>query len=48
MKNKDALEKFSDQQPYRYKVERIVQNNPPGQIHISRITKVNGDLLSTG
>jgi hypothetical protein len=48
MKNKGALEKFSDQQSYGYKVERLVQNNPPGQIHKGRITKVNEDLLSIG
>jgi hypothetical protein len=48
MKNKSALEKFSDQQPYGYKVERLVQNNLTRQIHRGRITKVNEDLLSTG
>jgi hypothetical protein len=48
MKNKGALEKFSNQQPYEYKVERLIQNNPPGQIHKGRITKVNEDLLSIG
>jgi hypothetical protein len=48
MKNKSALEKFSDQQPYGYKVEMIVQNNLLGQIHRGRITKVNGDLPSIG
>jgi hypothetical protein len=48
MKNKGALEKFSDQQPYGYKVGRLVQNNPPGQVRRGRITKVNRDLLSTG
>jgi hypothetical protein len=48
MKNRGALEKFFDQQLYGYKVEKLIQNNPPGQIHRGRITKVNGDLLSTG
>jgi hypothetical protein len=32
IKNKNPLEKFSDQQPYGYKVKRLIQNNPPGQI----------------
>jgi hypothetical protein len=48
MKNKGALEKFFDQQSYVCKVERLIQNNPPGQIHRGRITEVNEDLLSTG
>jgi hypothetical protein len=48
MKNKSALDKFSNQQAYGYKVKRLIQNNPPSQIHRGRIIKVNGDLLSTG
>jgi phage antirepressor YoqD-like protein len=28
--------------------EKAHSNNPPGQIHRGRITKVNGDMLSTG
>jgi hypothetical protein len=48
MKSRGTLEKFFDQQSYGYKVEKLIQNNPPGQIHRGRITKVNGDLLLIG
>jgi hypothetical protein len=42
------LRKFSNPQPYGCKVESFIQNNPTGQILRGRITKVNGDLHSTG
>jgi hypothetical protein len=47
-KNKNAFEKSSDQRPYGYRVERLIQNNPPRLIRRGKITKVNEDLLLTG
>ena len=47
-KNKNAFEKSFDQRPYGYRVERLIQNNPLGQFHRGKITKVNGDQLLIG
>jgi hypothetical protein len=48
MKNKNTFEKTSDQRPYGYRVERLIQNNPPRLIHRGKTTKANEDLLLTG
>jgi hypothetical protein len=47
-KSKRALEKFSDQQLYGYRMEDPIQNNPLDQFHRSGITRVNRDQLLTG
>jgi hypothetical protein len=46
-KKKNAFEKSSDQWPYGYMVERLIQNNLP-RLYRGKITKANEDLLLTG
>jgi hypothetical protein len=40
-KNKSAFEKSYSQQPCGYRMEGLVRNNPPGQFHRNRTTKVS-------
>jgi hypothetical protein len=47
-KNKNTFDKSSGKQPYGYRVERLIQNNPLRQIHRGKITKANEDLLLIG
>jgi hypothetical protein len=47
-KNKSAFEKSYGQRPRGCRMERLIQNNPPGQFCINKTTKVSQNPLLIG